>query len=54
MTDPQQLQLVRPDHGLPIDPRDQCDRIPGVDAPCFCAKPECRWPFCRWQEHADG
>jgi hypothetical protein len=52
VTDPQQLQLVHPDHGQPIDPRDQVTRLPGVDAPCLCEEPpqDCMYPFCNWKE----
>jgi hypothetical protein len=54
MTDPQQLQLVHPDHGQPIDPRDQATRIPGVDAECPRKTVPCRWPFCTCYRDEDA
>jgi hypothetical protein len=45
---PQTLQLFSPVWFEPVNTSTQVDRMPGSDAPCFCKREKCEWPFCGW------
>jgi hypothetical protein len=45
---PHPLQLFSPVWYEPVNTRTQVDRMPGTDAPCFCKREKCGWPFCGW------